>query len=80
MTKTTALPIVYDEHVRRGKSGGGNAREMDFESFLDFVLALENKDTPEGLTCFDALIFKGGVTSLQLMFTPFSGKLLLLVY
>ncbi|KAG8636589.1 hypothetical protein MANES_15G015000v8 [Manihot esculenta] len=41
---------VFDEHVRRGKSGGGNAREMDFESFLDFVLALENKDTPEGLT------------------------------
>uniref|UniRef100_A0A2P2M2H7 Uncharacterized protein MANES_15G015000 n=1 Tax=Rhizophora mucronata TaxID=61149 RepID=A0A2P2M2H7_RHIMU len=23
---------------------------MDFESFLDFILALENKDTPEGLT------------------------------
>lgn len=23
---------------------------MDFESFLDFVLALENKDAPEGLT------------------------------
>lgn len=44
------FPVVYDEHVRRGKSGGGNAREMDFESFLDFVLALENKDTPEGLT------------------------------
>lgn len=44
------LPTVFDEHVRRGKSGGGNAREMDFESFLDFVLALENKDTPEGLT------------------------------
>lgn len=42
--------IVFDEHVRRGKTGGGNAREMDFESFLDFVLALENKDTPEGLT------------------------------
>ncbi|KAJ6897948.1 serine/threonine-protein phosphatase 2A regulatory subunit B'' subunit TON2 [Populus alba x Populus x berolinensis] len=41
---------VYDEHVRRGKGGGGNTREMDFESFLDFVLALENKDTPEGLT------------------------------
>ncbi|CAN1129694.1 Probable serine/threonine-protein phosphatase 2A regulatory subunit B'' subunit TON2 [Linum perenne] len=41
---------VFDEHVRRGKSGTGNAREMDFESFLDFVLALENKDTPEGLT------------------------------
>lgn len=41
---------MFDEHVRRGKSGGGNAREMDFESFLDFVLALENKDTPEGLT------------------------------
>ncbi|KAL8162245.1 hypothetical protein V2J09_013734 [Rumex salicifolius] len=41
---------VFDEHVRRGKSGGGSSREMDFESFLDFVLALENKDTPEGLT------------------------------
>lgn len=40
---------VFDEHVRQGKSGG-NAREMNFESFLDFVLALENKDTPEGLT------------------------------
>ncbi|XP_073526625.1 uncharacterized protein [Phyllobates terribilis] len=39
---------VFDEHVRRGKNGSG--REMDFESFLDFVLALENKDTPEGLT------------------------------
>ena len=42
--------IVFDEHVRRGKTGAGNNREMDFESFLDFVLALENKDTPEGLT------------------------------
>ncbi|CAL5347019.1 unnamed protein product [Camellia sinensis] len=41
---------AFDEHVRHGKTGGGNAREMDFESFLDFVLALENKDTPEGLT------------------------------
>lgn len=41
---------VFDEHVRRGKGGGGNAREMDFDCFLDFVLALENKDTPEGLT------------------------------
>ncbi|KAG6434166.1 hypothetical protein SASPL_105788 [Salvia splendens] len=41
---------VFDEHVRRGKNGNGNAREMDFESFLDFVLALENKDTSEGLT------------------------------
>ncbi|KAG7028962.1 putative serine/threonine-protein phosphatase 2A regulatory subunit B'' subunit TON2 [Cucurbita argyrosperma subsp. argyrosperma] len=40
---------VFDEHVRRNK-GGGNTREMDFDSFLDFVLALENKDTPEGLT------------------------------
>ncbi|THG11447.1 hypothetical protein TEA_002440 [Camellia sinensis var. sinensis] len=40
----------FDEHVRHGKTGGGNAREMDFESCLDFVLALENKDTPEGLT------------------------------
>lgn len=44
------LLIVFDEHVRRGKSVGGNAREMDFDNFLDFVLALENKDTPEGLT------------------------------
>ena len=42
--------VVFDEHVRRGKSGSGNSREMDFDSFLDFVLALENKDTPEGLT------------------------------
>ncbi|KAG0572471.1 hypothetical protein KC19_VG098100 [Ceratodon purpureus] len=42
---------VFDEHVRRGGRGsGGKAREMDFESFLDFVLALENRDTPEGLT------------------------------
>ncbi|KAJ4908153.1 putative serine/threonine-protein phosphatase 2A regulatory subunit B'' subunit TON2 [Raphanus sativus] len=41
---------VFDEHVRRGKSGSRNSREMDFDSFLDFVLALENKDTPEGLT------------------------------
>jgi len=44
------VDVVFDEHVRCGKSGGGNSREMDFESFLDFVLALENKDTPEGLT------------------------------
>jgi Ca2+-binding EF-hand superfamily protein len=37
--------------VRRGGRGsGGKAREMDFESFLDFVLALENRETPEGLT------------------------------
>jgi len=41
---------VFDEHVRRGKIVAGNSREMDFDSFLDFVLALENKDTPEGLT------------------------------
>ncbi|XP_024022608.1 probable serine/threonine-protein phosphatase 2A regulatory subunit B'' subunit TON2 [Morus notabilis] len=41
---------VFDEHVGRGKGGGASAREMDFECFLDFVLALENKDTPEGLT------------------------------
>ncbi|GJZ81672.1 probable serine/threonine-protein phosphatase 2A regulatory subunit B'' subunit TON2 [Tanacetum coccineum] len=39
--------IAYDEHLRRGKSGNANAREMDFESFLDYVLALENKDSPE---------------------------------
>ncbi|CAA7061891.1 unnamed protein product [Microthlaspi erraticum] len=54
---------VFDEHVRRIKSSKDSslqnknekgskdtAREMDFYSFLDFVLALENKDTPEGLT------------------------------
>uniref|UniRef100_A0A1J3E668 Putative serine/threonine-protein phosphatase 2A regulatory subunit B'' subunit TON2 n=1 Tax=Noccaea caerulescens TaxID=107243 RepID=A0A1J3E668_NOCCA len=51
---------VFDEHVRRSKSNKDisresksdkdSAREMDFYSFLDFVLALENKDTPEGLT------------------------------
>ncbi|RCV04493.1 hypothetical protein SETIT_1G006000v2 [Setaria italica] len=41
---------VFDEHVHRSKVGGGNSREMDFESFLDFVLALDNKDTAEGLT------------------------------
>nr|DAD25193.1 TPA_asm: hypothetical protein HUJ06_026657 [Nelumbo nucifera] len=42
---------AFDKRARRGKNGGGgdNAREMDFESFLDFVLALENKDTPGGL-------------------------------
>ncbi|KAJ7536115.1 hypothetical protein O6H91_12G056800 [Diphasiastrum complanatum] len=41
---------VFDEHVRRPKSGSGKSREMDFDSFLNFVLALENRDTPEGLT------------------------------
>ncbi|KAI3677761.1 hypothetical protein L6452_37029 [Arctium lappa] len=41
---------AFDEHVRHGKTVIGLAWEMDFESFLDFVLALENKDTPEGLT------------------------------
>ncbi|GJU87089.1 probable serine/threonine-protein phosphatase 2A regulatory subunit B'' subunit TON2, partial [Tanacetum coccineum] len=43
---------AFDEHLRRDKSGNANAREMDFESFLDFVLALarirEPKDSPEG--------------------------------
>ncbi|KAF6169414.1 hypothetical protein GIB67_010639 [Kingdonia uniflora] len=45
-----SICTAFDEHVRRSKSGGIKSREMDFESFLDFVLALENKDTPEGLT------------------------------
>ncbi|XP_017256326.1 probable serine/threonine-protein phosphatase 2A regulatory subunit B'' subunit TON2 isoform X1 [Daucus carota subsp. sativus] len=40
---------AFDEHIGRGKNGG-NGREMDFENFLDFVLALKNKDTEEGLT------------------------------
>lgn len=48
---------MFDEYVRRGKSGGGNIREMDFESFLDFVLVFENKDIFEGMIylfrCFD---------------------------
>ncbi|XP_002968661.2 probable serine/threonine-protein phosphatase 2A regulatory subunit B'' subunit TON2 [Selaginella moellendorffii] len=47
---TIFIERVFDEHVRRGKGGGGKAREMDFDSFLDFVLSLENRDTPEGLT------------------------------
>lgn len=51
---------VFDEHIRRGKSGGGNCREMDFDSFLDFVLALENKDTPEGLTYLFRCLDLGG--------------------
>ncbi|KAI8011771.1 putative serine/threonine-protein phosphatase 2A regulatory subunit B'' subunit TON2 [Camellia lanceoleosa] len=52
--------LTFDEHIRHGKTGGGNAREMDFESFLDFVLALENKDTPEGLTyLFQCLDLRG---------------------
>ncbi|CAM6103845.1 unnamed protein product [Calypogeia fissa] len=43
---------VFDEHVRRGRVGlsAGKAREMDFDSFLDFVLSLENRDSQEGLT------------------------------
>eukprot|EP00252_Welwitschia_mirabilis_P017164 TRINITY_DN38080_c0_g1_i1.p1 TRINITY_DN38080_c0_g1~~TRINITY_DN38080_c0_g1_i1.p1 ORF type:complete len:482 (+),score=110.92 TRINITY_DN38080_c0_g1_i1:173-1618(+) len=57
---------VFDEHIRRGRSAGGNSREMDFDSFLDFVLALENKDTPEGLAylfrCLD-LNGKGYLTT-----------------
>ncbi|KAJ0975527.1 hypothetical protein J5N97_017492 [Dioscorea zingiberensis] len=36
---------AFDEHACRSKTGGGNAHEMDFESFLDFDLTLENKDT-----------------------------------
>ncbi|XP_051145918.1 probable serine/threonine-protein phosphatase 2A regulatory subunit B'' subunit TON2 isoform X2 [Andrographis paniculata] len=57
---------VFDENVPHGTSGGGNTGEMDFENFLDFVLALENKDTPEGLTylsrCLD-LQGRGFVTT-----------------
>ncbi|KAL5221023.1 hypothetical protein ABZP36_025736 [Zizania latifolia] len=67
---------VFDEHVRRNKVGGGNSREMDFESFLDFVLALENKDTPEGLTylfrCLD-LNGRGFLTTADIH-TLFSGS------
>ncbi|KAL7605457.1 hypothetical protein Lser_V15G19708 [Lactuca serriola] len=44
------IESAFDEHVRMGKTGRGNAWEMGFESFLDFVQALENKDTPEGIT------------------------------
>lgn len=57
---------AFDEHVRHGKTVFGLAWEMDFESFLDFVLALENKDSPEGLTylfqCLD-LNKKGYLTA-----------------
>lgn len=68
------LLLVFDEHVRRGKSGGGNSREMDFESFLDFVLALENKDTPEGLTyLFGVLISMEEDFSQRLIYTLCSG-------
>jgi len=61
-----ALPCaVFDLHVRRSRSkslsslaslGVGAAKngEMDLGSFLDLVLALDNKHTPEGL----AYIFK----------------------
>lgn len=60
------LLIAFDEHVRHGKTVIGLAWEMDFESFLDFVLALENRDTPEGLTylfkCLD-LQGKGYLTA-----------------
>lgn len=57
---------MFDEHVRRGRGGSSKLREMDFESFLDFVLALENRETPEGLTylfkCLD-LHHKGFLTT-----------------
>lgn len=60
MYSCSFLHTVFDEHVRWSKTGGGNAREMDFESFLDFVLALENKVTPEGLTyIFKSLDLQG---------------------
>ncbi|GKD51619.1 hypothetical protein Tco_1280595 [Tanacetum coccineum] len=42
--------LYFDEHDRHGKNIIGFAWEMDFESFLDPTLALENKDTPKGLT------------------------------
>ncbi|GKA72965.1 probable serine/threonine-protein phosphatase 2A regulatory subunit B'' subunit TON2, partial [Tanacetum coccineum] len=54
--------IAFDEQLHRGKSGNANAREMDFETFLDFVLALENKDSPEGTTyLFKCLDLNGRV-------------------
>lgn len=44
------LFIVFDEYVRRGGWGsGGKVWEMDFESFFDFVLVLENREILEGL-------------------------------
>ncbi|GJP52857.1 hypothetical protein CLOM_g11940 [Closterium sp. NIES-68] len=45
---------VFDEHVRKARGHGGVRGEMDLGSFLDVVLALDNKHTPEGL----AYIFK----------------------
>ena len=76
------LPVVFDEHVRRGKSGGGNVREMDLDGFFYFVLALENKDTPEGLTylfrCLD-LQGRGYLTTADIH-SLFRYILLILVY
>ncbi|KAJ8766746.1 hypothetical protein K2173_007813 [Erythroxylum novogranatense] len=43
ITDTEQAKTCFFLHLR-------SAYVMDFESFLDFVLALENKDTPEGLT------------------------------
>ncbi|KAF3457254.1 hypothetical protein FNV43_RR01911 [Rhamnella rubrinervis] len=40
------IPTGLDNAIE--DCGGGNAREMDFDNFLDFVLALENEDAPEG--------------------------------
>eukprot|EP00897_Mesotaenium_endlicherianum_P007983 jgi/Mesen1/7212/ME000371S06298 len=45
---------IFDEQVRRTRGERGQAREMGLGSFLDLVLAFENKYTPEGL----AYIFK----------------------
>jgi serine/threonine-protein phosphatase 2A regulatory subunit B'' len=40
---------VFDEHVRRSRLGRGHPREMDVASFVDFVLAMDYKNTPEAL-------------------------------
>lgn len=54
--------VVFDEYVRRGRGGSSKLWEMDFESFLDFVLVLENREIFEGFIylfkCFD-LYYKG---------------------
>ena len=40
---------VFDEQVRRSRGERGDRREMDLGCFLELLLALENKQTREGL-------------------------------
>ncbi|RRT63185.1 hypothetical protein B296_00006857 [Ensete ventricosum] len=55
---------VFDEHVRRSKTGGVNAREMDFESFPDFMKSgdMVKPVDPLRITLTDLLACKQGGT------------------